>query len=299
MRLRDPNLIANPVVDVDRRRAAVVAMMEKAVPVFDEVFAFIEKHHGWFPWIDEFVEALMRWFPNGWAEFYEDDGRYRSLVAVSLLDPDVIEMMKEGKRDEALERVAEDYRQFEEEIDTIKVPETEEERRLAVEKFNALDEAEKRKLNADTALFFLSFWVSLHNLVALVAHARSMPALIRAAKEGSDDALKKAIQVDRTVLYLPFVRERLFRAELRGESDFLGKLAGGLSKGVFPGKIRYRTLQLTFAFLEDEGLLSRLTHEQIFDICEGLGVYGRSYGIEDVGHLSKRLQEWRVKRNSK
>jgi hypothetical protein len=49
---------------------------------------------------------------------------------------------------------------------------------------------------------------------------------------------------------------------------------------------------VTFAVLDDEGLLG-LPHEQIMDICQEVGVYGKDFGIEDVGHLSKRLWEYR------
>lgn len=82
------------------------------------------------------------------------------------------------------------------------------------------------------------------------------------------------------------------KAQLTGDEAFLYALAYRIKSPLVSTKIRYKELWLTFAILDDEGLLT-LSHEEIFNICQEVGVYGRQYGVEDVGHLTKRLQEYR------
>jgi hypothetical protein len=84
----------------------------------------------------------------------------------------------------------------------------------------------------------------------------------------------------------------MFKAQFSDDAIFLKKVGDSLKRPILSSKIRYRTLWLTFAILDDEGLLG-LPHEQILSICEQVGVYGTQYGIEDVGHLRKRLNDYR------
>ena len=80
----------------------------------------------------------------------------------------------------------------------------------------------------------------------------------------------------------------------------MDKLSYRLKAPILQSKIRYKTLLLTFAILEDDGFLSGLPHDELLDICEDVGVYGKEFGIEDVGHIRKRLKDYRrIQRNSK
>ena len=75
---------------------------------------------------------------------------------------------------------------------------------------------------------------------------------------------------------------------------FLDKLHYRLTSPLLRSKIRYKTLWLTFAFLDEGGYLDgSLKHREILDICEDAGVGGYENRIEDVGYLSKRLREYR------
>ena len=139
----------------------------------------------------------------------------------------------------------------------------------------------------------------LFNYHSLMFHGKTLFHLVSAAKEGNDKAFCLAIQIDRTILNLPYFRERLIKSQFTNDQEFLTRLASRLKNPIIRSRIRYRTLWLTFAILEDEGLLE-LPHEEILDICEDVGVYGKKFGVEDVGHLRKRLNEYRrMQRTSK
>ena len=108
----------------------------------------------------------------------------------------------------------------------------------------------------------------------------------------TDEAYRQAVQIDRTVLFLPYFQDRMIKAQLGNDGPFIKSVGDSLKRPILSSKIKYRTLRLTFAILQDEGLLD-LPREQLLNICEEVGVYGKSYGVEDVDHLKKRLRDYR------
>ena len=158
--------------------------------------------------------------------------------------------------------------------------------------FSSSDEATQKAITKRTALLILGFITALYNYLALMVHGRTMCQLVTDALGGDDEAYRRAVQIDRTVLFLPYFQDRMLKAQLGNDGPFLKSVGDSLKRPILSSKIKYRTLWLTFAILEDEGLLG-LPHDQILDICEQSGVYGKEYGVEDVGHLRKRLHDYR------
>jgi hypothetical protein len=127
-----------------------------------------------------------------------------------------------------------------------------------------------------------------------------MCQLVTDAKQGDDNAYRCAVQIDRSVLRLDYFQDRLLRAQFSGDQDFLDKLSYRIKTPILQTKIKYKTLLLTFALLEEDGFLSELSHDELLTICEEVGGYGKDFGVEDVGHLRKRLSDYRkLQRNSK
>jgi hypothetical protein len=161
-----------------------------------------------------------------------------------------------------------------------------------IERLNSDDQTEKEQCTKQLVIAIYSSFASFFNYLSLMVHGRSMVRLIADATEGDDQAFALAVQTDRTVLSLPYFQERMLKAQFSSDSSFLNTLSYRLRNPILKGKIRYRTLWITFSVLDDEGLLNQ-PHDVLFDICEHLGVYGKEHGIEDVGHISSRLREYR------
>ncbi len=119
--------------------------------------------------------------------------------------------------------------------------------------------------------FTRSFLATVHSVLAMMVHGRSMCQLVAEAKKGDDESFVRAVRVDRMVLQLPYSRERMIRAQFTGDSVFLNRLSFRLREPPLKSKIRHRKLWLTFAILDDQELFN-LPHNELFDIGQGLGV---------------------------
>ncbi len=125
-----------------------------------------------------------------------------------------------------------------------------------------------------------------------MVHGRSMCQLVTDAKNGNDEAFRQAVHIDRTVLQLPYFQQRLLKSQFSNDEVFLNKLASSIRTPILKSKIKYRTLMLAFAMLDDQNMLD-LPHEKLLDVCEEIGVTGDEHGINDVDKLRKRLHEYR------
>lgn len=174
-------------------------------------------------------------------------------------------------------------------------PDTPEKQKAAQKEFNQLSVDEQTKAIKQAQLFLASFLGSFYNIISMMVHGQKITDLVTAAEAGDDEAFCLAVHVDRRILsVLPYFKERHEKAILQGEINFLNKLHYRLTRPLLRGQIRYKTLWLTFAVLDENLLLDgALKHREILDICEESGVGGFANRIEDVGYLSKRIQEYR------
>lgn len=264
-----------------------VRVLKAILPGYEEFLHEMAADGGWL----NYPEKLRRAYLNlrlQWWTFYEDEPKLRSLSARMFLSDEELQFLHiDGKVNEFVDNLI----SFSAEIDALEAPTHEEWQAWAKDYEKEFQEAseEKRKIMArQSAICLIVLVAGFLNHLALMLHGRTLCRLVADAKKGDDDAFCKAVQVDRTILNLPYFRERLIHAQLGKEPDFLNKLAYRLKTPILSGKIRHPKLWLTFAYLEDEGLFT-LRHEQILDICRAVG----AYNADDVGHLRKRLSEYR------
>lgn len=132
---------------------------------------------------------------------------------------------------------------------------------------------------------------NLYNYLAVMVFGQSLCQLVAHARDGSDDALVHAAQVDRTVLNLPHFRQRLAQAQLTGDSNFLDMLSYRLRNPLLRTKLRHPELRLAFAILQDEGELDhgkRRPYSELMDLCREAKVYKG----DDVDAFRKTLTEY-------
>ena len=127
-----------------------------------------------------------------------------------------------------------------------------------------------------------------------MTHGAKLTALVPQAMAGNEDAFLKAIQIDRYLLtHHPFFVQRKQEAQDRGEQEFLRKLAYRESNSNLAGKIRYPALFMLFGILESIQWLDELSHDEILDICDEVGLDRYQNRIEDRNYLAKRLINYR------
>ncbi len=137
--------------------------------------------------------------------------------------------------------------------------------------------------------WFVALAANLYNYLAVMVYGENLCQLVKDAKAGDDQALVQAVQVDRTVLNLPYFQQRLARAQLAGDANFLDLLAYRLKNPLLRSKLKHPELRIAFAILQDEGLLENYTHEELLDLCQEAGVYEG----DDVDTFRKTLTAYR------
>jgi hypothetical protein len=134
--------------------------------------------------------------------------------------------------------------------------------------------------------------LSMKMLDALFVYGQSMPSLIRLAINGNDEALIKAISINRSVLEIPELATRIRKATASGEKEFLvdvDKAAKGHSRHI---KLDHPLLRYFLWTFKESGLLDKLEFQERYQLfCVELEVYPLN-GDDPAGSLDKFLDRW-------
>ncbi len=262
---------------------------------------YIEQHGGWISLPPKMAELVDRLKIHNYPELYRSEEIFIKMLFLAYMPAEQInELGTKFKLMSQDEQVccAEELIQFMgESTDTIleNLPDTPQKEQDVNKEFGELKPEEQAEFIKQTRISMSAFFAAFFNTIAIMVHGRKMTDLVPAAERGDDDAYCLAVQIDKRILSaLPYFKERYEKAISGGEVGFLDKLHYRLTSPLLRSKIRYKTLWLTFAFLDEGGYLDgSLKHREILDICEDAGVGGYENRIEDVGYLSKRLREYR------
>ena len=275
-------------IEQEQKLSGTVRLLKALVPQIDDVLGYMEDNGGWLPLNDQFLSAVHNLSIKKWSEYYLDERKLKAIWLLMFVGEEGVKEITDPEK--VRDDLKSDLTEFLEGPEL--TPPTDAELEEFKAEFAASDEATQTAITKQTIFMYLGFITSLFNYLALMVHGRTMCQLVADALGGDDDAYRRAVQIDRTVLTLPYFQDRLLKAQFSNDAHFLKTVGDSLKRPILSSKIRYRTLWLTFAILEDEGLIG-LPHDQILDICEQIGVYGKAYGVEDVGHLRKRLRDYR------
>lgn len=157
-----------------------------------------------------------------------------------------------------------------------------------LEKVTPLGKDERVKNETNFAMLMAALIANLCNYVSLMVHGRSLCELVTAAKAGDDKAFVLAVQIDRTILNLPYFQQRLALAQLGKEPEFLSSLAYRLKNPLLSTRREHLKLWLAFAILDDERLLRDMTVDELMVACRAMGAYD-GY---DADSLRKRRHDY-------
>ena len=283
----------------DKGLSGTIAIIHTVLPMLDELIADIRSDGGHSSFASQFAGLLAHDSLPAWSMFYEDALKLKSLLAYAYLgleeaaslekmlidaSPEERKAISENIKSEIL---TSDWTTLESEIDSISIDQ-------AQEAWDELGDTERIDAQKSMYLMLYGTITQINYYLALITFGENICSLVTRAKSGDDDAFCKVVQIDRTVLFgIPYFKKRLIRAQVEGDAAFLNSLANAIKGKPLGKKFSYPTLLIVFAILDDEGFLSTLRLEQIMDICEEVGVYGKEFGIEDVDSLRKRLSQYK------
>lgn len=256
----------------------------------------LEKSEGWLQFPPILVDAIKNLKIEKYPLIYEDERllTYLSLRAW-LTDQEIREFAIQAET-ASLEQRGEFLKEICDAVEPAleSIPKTPEQIKAAHELFASLSEDEQRESIKRSQAIYSVFFVSFGQTFSMMMHGEKLTTLVAKAKAGDDKAFCKAIRIDGRILtVIPYFRERYERAKQLGETEFLDKVGAWTRSAPYKGRIRHKSLWVVFSLLDQAGMLSNLSHREILDICDEVGVGGADNRIEDVGYLSKRLREYR------
>jgi len=233
---------------------------------------------------------------------YENEVGISVMLMRAFLSPEEIrelavklEGLTPEERGEHLDETMQDMMTVE---DGIEIPKTPGAQKRAEAAFNALSDEDKAEATKFWQHFMMGFLANFYQMLSVTVHGEKLTSLVAQAKAGNDKAFAKAVQIDKRILTaIPYFKERFAAANTEGDRNFTEDVGAHLSRPPYKGKIRHKSLYLTFAYLDMAGLLATMQHKDILDLCDEAGVGGYANRIEDVKNLSKRLAEYRAFQN--
>ena len=282
-------------------REFISSYLKEVIPEYEDMLAFIEKNGGRMNMPPKMIELIDRLKLHNYPELYRSEETLIKMTLLAFMSADEInelgaeiKKMPEGEQAQCAEGLVQFMSESADEFFD-NIPDTPEKEQEAKKLFSKLDPEEQAKAIKQAQIAMLAFLASFFNTMSIMVHGRKLTDLVSAAEHGDDEAFCLAVQVDKRLLSaFPYFRERRERAAAEGDVDFLDKLHYRETNPLLRSKIRYKTLWMTLAILDESGHLDgSLKHREILDICEDAGVGGYKNRIEDVGYLSKRLREYR------
>jgi hypothetical protein len=270
--------------------------LESILPEIDWLVEHMEKNEGWLnitAFLPHITENIIAWELPAWATYYLDERKLKTLGMLVLYDIDELKSVTPENSADFHEKSLLDALELFDVVDDIELPSPKE----VTEFFATAEKSEREQYTKQMIISLYAFFTATFNYLSLMTFGKTLCQLVEMAQKSdveADKALCQAIQIDRTILHLPFVQNRILKAQLGNDKYFLEQLGNHIKRPILSGKIRYRKLWLTFAILEDEGFLN-IQQEELLDLLNELGVYGKEFGVEDVGHLNNRLFEYRKK----
>jgi len=133
---------------------------------------------------------------------------------------------------------------------------------------------------------------------SMVTHGKFIDELVRDVKNGNDQSLFKAVQIDRTVTSCPPIADRVTLAELTQDEAFFKKLSNAIRTKPKKPNEEYAELRYILYALEEAGALGQLSIERAYRLfCEELAVYPAD-GQDPAKSLHQFIARWKKARST-
>lgn len=245
-------------------------IISRKIKGYAAILDVMDEHGGWLPYPDLILKYLDSIGAKHWADLYFPEGIEKSLK-------DNSEQIAESRQfiidatgsdpspEDATEFLSELFVSLERDLKA-------DDKNPADSYFEQFDfeKVDVEKLTAEERKEHCGFWIAYHvsfyNDLALATHGQSIYSLVQKAIElEDDDALVKAVQIDRSLL--PYFQDRLLRRSMQGDSNFFDSLAYRINNPPRRGANKHPLLWILFKDLYSVGCLRRsITSKQILDV---------------------------------
>jgi len=133
------------------------------------------------------------------------------------------------------------------------------------------EQCDLKDLNINKLNFTKTALAYMYNTISELTHKKPIKKLLDEAQDGDDKALFKAIQINKMILDLEWVRQRIRKAMLSGDSGFFNKLGNAIKKVPIDHDMEYGELLLVLTFLWPFGLY-RLDNKELISLLEAGGL---------------------------
>lgn len=272
-----------------------IKLIKSQLPEFDKITRDIRKSGGYLSLPDQVIDLLSIDGLPPWSSYYDDPLKLKTLASKVLIGPRKLKKFNKRIKKLNKDEQAKIRESFKTQIldsdvidlgfDKVKIP-------SEADFDQWLDEAINTKNTDNQASLYLMLYTMLTQIffyLAVMTFGRSMTSLVQAAQKGDEGAFFAAVRIDKTVLFgVPYFRQRLLKAQISSEPQFLQKLANAIKGTSLGSKLSYRRLMFVFVLLDDEGFLD-LPLNQLLEICIEVGIIG----IDDPELLGKRRKYYK------
>jgi hypothetical protein len=161
--------------------------------------------------------------------------------------------------------------------------------------FDAMEESQRQAFEHNLRQRLPFVLVTLYDHLSWFTHRKSIYQLVGEAISGDDDALLKAIQIDKSTLTtIPYFIERNRRAADERDINFQRQIHTHSNKPILHSRMKYPLLGMLIGMLDEMGILDDFESdpERLLTFCEGRGVYGNTNEAADLESFKKRLREF-------
>lgn len=277
---------------------SVTKQLRECIPEYEWLLGQIESQEGWLRFPPQITRLITNLKIESYPLLYTNENAIAAILLLGFLTQEQIVELGKELESASLEERAEFLDDFDGIVsgfaESFSFPKTAAEEQALREQFFALSPEEQKQSVKVSQHFFACFLPAFHQVLSIMVHGEKLTSLVAQAHAGDDEAFVKAVQIDRRILTeVPYFKARFARSQDDPNSDFSDKIAYRLRSAPYRGKIRHKTLWLTFSFLDQAGWLDKLSYREILRICDDAGVDGFKSRIQSEKHLGHRLRDYR------
>jgi hypothetical protein len=279
-------------------KARLVQTLRESIPDTEWFLKQIESEQGWYRFPQVIADSINNLKLGNYPMLYVSEAAIANMLFRVAFDTEQRRELEEEMVSAAPEERAELVEGLVDVLDQtfegFELPKTATQQEEARKAFEALSPDEREEAVRVAQGFMCFMLCTFHQNLSMMVHGEKLTALVAQAQAGDDRAFVKAVQIDRRILStVPYFKERYERSQMEADRDFSDRLAYRLGRAPYVGKIRHKTLWLSFSLLDQSGWLDSLPHREILDMLDEAGVGGNENRIQDVKYLSKRIAEYR------
>lgn len=279
--------------------------LDVAAPLFSEklrlyvdLFDKMEQRDGWVHFPESMLRHVQQLGATHWAELFTKDGisRYQEANKEEIKAAQSV-LLQEIGESPTVEVANTFLNAYCKELTVSALDETGQSPLPGLEFLNeelasiTVDSLSDEELNLQRSVW-LAFFVNFYNDMALATHGESIYSLVhRAIEDRDDDALVRAIQIDRSLI--PYFRSQLWQRAMTGDCDFWDSFSYRANNPPTRGRNEHPLLWVLFKDLMTVGCLNRsVTAKRILDIYSAVVKDHPRFSIVDEATVQRQKRKF-------